>query len=129
MENDDLLSARWRVTELEVDGVQADVSDVFLEFSTVQSSLRIDSDCHGLYGSFTIENRDGSTPRKGADARAQGNASFTVPGASTNQCSPEDQQIEDALVAALESTRSWRQEGQKLVFQGESTLLELSPLG
>lgn len=59
VENDDLVSARWRVTQLEVNGSQADVSDIFIELSTVQSSLRVDSNCHELYGSFTIENNDG----------------------------------------------------------------------
>ena len=126
MENDDLLSARWRVTKLEVDGVEVEVSDVFVELSTAQTSLRVDSNCHGLYGSFTIETSD-AAENIGA-AEDSGDASFTVPGASTNQCSPDDQQIEDALLLALESTSSWRQEGPKLLFQGDSTLLELSPV-
>ena len=114
-ENDDLLSGRWQVTELSMAGEQLEADQFVLELSTAQASIRVDSNCHQLYGSFTF--------------RENGTASFTVPGASTNECSASDQMVEEALVMTLESVTRWRQEGQKLVFEGQSSLLELTPLG
>ncbi|MFT7597338.1 MAG: hypothetical protein ACI8TP_000256 [Acidimicrobiales bacterium] len=116
-ENDDLLTGSWQVSELVVADTAIDLaqSPVVIDLSTAQRSVRADTSCHWLYGSFTIL-RDGS-------------ATFTMPGRSTQSCEASDQLVEDALLGALDSVRSWQLVEDRLVFASPTVRLELSPTG
>ena len=110
-----LPEGRWIVTTLDVDGhaIDLDQSSVRLEMLNVGSSLRVDTGCHRLFGSYTF-NPDNS-------------ASFTVPGTSTNECSGTDQVVEDAFLAVIESVNSWQGDRQELSLVAPTGRLVLAP--
>lgn len=110
-----LPEGRWTVDRLELEGRPVDLSAaaVRVEMLNVGSSMRVDSGCHRLFGSYTFE--------------PNGNASFTVPGVSTNECSADDQAIEDAFLVVIEEVSSWQGDRQELSLIAPTGLLVLVP--
>ena len=83
------------------------------EFATLDGT----SGCHRILGSFTLND-------------SAGEASFTVPGLSTNSCSDEAQEVETHLLNALAQVVSFRRLGTDLEFQDSSqqVVLRLAPI-
>ena len=118
VENDDLVTGQWTLTRLVDDDTRVDLgnSSILIDISSAESSIRINTPCHWLYGSFTFLD--------------DGTASFTVPGSSTNDCRPADERVEDSLRAALEQVSSWTEAAdRRLVFHGPSVRIEIDPVG
>lgn len=120
VQNDDLITGQWRVTDLVVAGTAIDLgqSNLVIDLSTAESSLRADTGCQRLFGSFTFTD--------------DGIASFTVPGRSDNDCAATDQQIEDAFIGAVTAVRSWDQAEDRLTFRSDpqaESRIELTPAG
>lgn len=110
-----LPEGRWVVTLLEIDGQSVDLAQaaIRLEMLNVGSSLRVDTSCHRLFGSYTF-NPDGA-------------ASFTMPGVSTNECAADDQAIENAFLLVIESVSSWQGDHQELTLVAPTGRLLLAP--
>ncbi len=75
------------------------------------------SGCHRILGSFTLDD-------------ASGKAGFTVPGRSTNNCDPDEELVEELLLAAFEEVVSFRRFDSRLEFFGPSQnrLLAFDPI-
>lgn len=73
--------------------------------------------CHRVLGSFTLDD-------------TSGNASFTVPGLSTNTCDPSELQVEELLLDAFDGVTSFLRSDQQLQFFGadQNRLLVLEPI-
>lgn len=73
--------------------------------------------CHRILGSFTLEDNSG-------------NASFTVPGLSTNSCDSSRQAVEDLLLDALAQVDGFQRSDAQLEFVNPvgDLLLRLEPL-
>ncbi len=111
-----LPEGRWLVTTLEVESQTVDLAQaaIRLEMLNVGSSLRVDTGCHRLFGSYTFD--------------PNGSASFTVPGVSTNECTADDQAIEDAFLLVIESVSSWQGDRQELSLVAPAGRLALAPV-
>lgn len=110
-----LPEGQWSVTLLEVDGRSVDLAQaaIQLEMLNVGSSLRVDTSCHRLFGSYTFN--------------PGGEASFTMPGVSTNECAANDQAIEDAFLMVIESVSSWQGDRRELSLVAPTGRLVLVP--
>ncbi len=103
-------------------------SRILLSIDETDAILIGETGCNQILGSFTlIPSEDGGGP-----------AGFTIPGGSSNECLPEDQAIEDALIATMEAVVQWKGSGPDLVFIGPvgqdptaapMVLMVLSPAG
>lgn len=60
--------------------------------------------CHRILGSFTLTESNGDS----------GRASFTVPGLSPNDCSAQDQVLEDLILSALHDAAGFKRSSQVL---------------
>lgn len=104
----------WQVSQLMVaEPTDLPAEPIRFQFVNVGASMRIDTGCHRLFGSYTFED--------------DGAASFTVPGISTNECAPAAQALEDTLLAVLQSVSSWEGSQQALILLSPSGRLELVP--
>lgn len=83
------------------------------EFATLDGN----TGCHRVLGSFTLDD-------------TSGDASFTVPGLSTNSCEPDQLQVEELLLAAFDEVTSFLRSDQQLEFFGmdQNQLLVLEPI-
>jgi heat shock protein HslJ len=115
-ENDDVMTGQWTVETIELQNTSVDLatSSIVIDLRAAEASLRADTGCHQIFGSFTF--------------RDDGTASFTVPGKSTNECAPTDEALEDQLLEALEDISSWSQvaeQSDQLVFRGPASSVTL----
>lgn len=116
-ENDDPIAGQWTVTRLITDDtpVGLGTSSILIDISSAESSVTIEGPCQRLYGSFSFFD--------------DGTASFTLPGSTTNECQPADEQLEDALRSALEGVTAWTRTGDRLVLRAPSARVEVALVG
>ena len=107
----------YQVTSLATPQGQAGPTQAVLWLDEEFAVLDGNTGCHRILGSFTLNN-------------ATGDASFTVPGASTGICEPSELQTEEWLLAALDRVTSFQRVGQllELVDSTGSLQIELEPI-
>ncbi len=75
-----------------------------LEINIADAVVRGESLCHSIFGSLTLTD--------------EGNASFTIPGATNQPCDDNFQAIENALIRSLESVTTWERQADQLILTG-----------
>lgn len=87
-----------------------------LEINIADAVVRGESLCHSIFGSLTLTD--------------EGDASFTIPGATNQVCDDNFQAIEDELVDSLESVTAWERRADQLILTGpEGLALEFRRAG